>query len=335
MARLSGLIRKMSGSAGDFTFKRSGGETVVSEKVTDVKNVRSSAQQRHRMKWANVVQMYKGLCEFLKDAFEGKVGRVTDYNAFVKINMNYPAAYLTKAQVAGGACIVAPYQVSQGSLPSIITTGTGSNRVTDISLGGLTIDETTTIGEVSNAIYINNKGYSYGDKISFISVLQMVSPLTGIPYARFEGTNIELDKSSRVPIWSKVNKAGFCSVNGYLGHGESEGDGAYCWIHSTIKNGEVRVSTQFLLDNNPLLTEFMGQDAYDTAVATYGGEKNNFLAPSRSSDWNNELSFGGNSGNDAGGNSGNDSGNSGNSGQQSGGGNSGDDDDDGGFGGGF
>ena len=166
----------MSGSAGDFTFRRTGGETFVSEKVTSVKNVRSTAQQRHRMKWANVVQMYKGLSEFLMNAFEGKVGRVTDYNVFVKINMNYPAAYLTKAQVAGGACVVAPYQVSRGSLPSIITTGTGSNRVTDISLGGLVINESTTIGEVSNAIYLNNDGYEYGDKLSFISVLQMVNP---------------------------------------------------------------------------------------------------------------------------------------------------------------
>ena len=43
MAILNGIIRKMSGSAGDLTFKTLNGQTVVSEKVVRMTNPRSVA----------------------------------------------------------------------------------------------------------------------------------------------------------------------------------------------------------------------------------------------------------------------------------------------------
>ena len=44
MAQLEGLIRKMNGSVGDFTFKQVKGQTIVSEKVTHIANPRTEAQ---------------------------------------------------------------------------------------------------------------------------------------------------------------------------------------------------------------------------------------------------------------------------------------------------
>ena len=58
MAILNGIATKLNGSAGSLTFRRSSGRTIVSEKANEVKNTRTSAQQRHRMKWANVVHVY-------------------------------------------------------------------------------------------------------------------------------------------------------------------------------------------------------------------------------------------------------------------------------------
>ena len=43
MAILKGIIRKMTGSAGQLTFKRLNGQTIVSEKVSNVKNTRTAA----------------------------------------------------------------------------------------------------------------------------------------------------------------------------------------------------------------------------------------------------------------------------------------------------
>ena len=56
MAILKGIIRKMTGSAGQLTFKSLNGQTIVSEKVSNVKNTRTAAQQRHGFGTAGVRQ---------------------------------------------------------------------------------------------------------------------------------------------------------------------------------------------------------------------------------------------------------------------------------------
>ena len=181
MAILNGMIRKMKGSAGDLTFKTVSGRTIVSEKTTRVKNSRTTAQQKVRMKWANMVQMYKGIAPLLNNGFETKATGVSDYNMFVKVNSQRIPVYLTKSLVANGACIVAPYQITQGTLTSIVIQGEGAKATTNISLGKLTINASTTIAEFSNAVVQNNSEYEYGDQISFFSILQKVNAATGVP----------------------------------------------------------------------------------------------------------------------------------------------------------
>ena len=279
MAILNGMLRKMKGSAGSLTFKTVKGQTVVSEKVTDVKNSRTSAQQKHRMKWGNIIQMYKGIAPLLNYGFESKPSNMSDYNMFVKINMQQTPVYISKDQVSGGACIVSPYQITQGSLPSIVVTGEGANRVTDIALGGLNITASTTVAEFSNAVVLNNDNYNYGDQISFFNILQRVNAATQIPFGVFNASSVVLDKKNNATLWSTVMGVGFASKSGFLGHGANDGDGAFCWVHSRKSNGKTLVSSQSLLDNNPTLALYTDEDAYYNAVNTYGGESDIFLSP--------------------------------------------------------
>ena len=110
MGKLSGIISKISGSAGNVTFKVRNGETIVSEKVTHIRNPRSNAQMQTRTKWGNIIAMYKGIRPLLNYGFENKPKNLSDYNMFVKLNMQRPAVYLTKQQVAGGGCVACAYQ---------------------------------------------------------------------------------------------------------------------------------------------------------------------------------------------------------------------------------
>ncbi|MBO4663556.1 MAG: hypothetical protein J5663_03980 [Bacteroidaceae bacterium] len=284
MAILNGMLRKMKGSAGSLTFKTVKGQTVVSEKVTEVKNSRTSAQQKHRMKWGNIIQMYKGIAPLLNYGFESKPNNMSDYNMFVKINMQQTPVYISKDMVVGGACIVAPYQITQGSLPAIVATGEGANRVTDIALGGLSITASTTVAEFSNAVVLNNDNYNYGDQISFFNILQKVNASTQIPFGVFAASSVVLDKKNNSTLWSLVHSVGFASKSGFLGHGASDGDGAYCWVHSRKSNGKTLVSTQSLLDNNPTLALYTDEDAYYKSVKTYGGESDVFLSPDGEAD---------------------------------------------------
>ena len=279
MAILNGIIKKMTGSAGQLTFKTVNGQTVVSEKVTVVKNARTAGQQRQRMKWVNIIRMYSGIAPLLKNGFEKKMAQQSDYNMFVRLNSAASPVYLTKSEADGGGCIAAPYQITQGSLPSIVITGEGAEAKTDIALGSLTISASTTVAEFAKAVVDNNADFDYGDQISFYDVLQRVNAETQIPYCQFSASYVVLDKNSAVKLLDLVNKAGFASVGGVLAHGEDEGDGVFAWVHSRYDGGKTRVSTQFLVNNNSLLDDYRSDDAYAAACKSYGGVSTVFLQP--------------------------------------------------------
>ncbi|MCI7016996.1 MAG: DUF6266 family protein [Prevotella sp.] len=339
MAILNGILKKLNGSAGSLTFKQVNGQTVVSEKATTVKNTRTPAQQRQRTKWGNVVQMYKGICPLINYGFESKALGCSDYNMFMKVNMKNSDIYLTREEVAGGACIAAPYQLTQGTLPSIVIVGSGENVRTDIKLGDLKIDANTLVKDFAMAVVSNNADYDFGDQISFFDVLQRVNAVTGIPYCQFLATNVVLDKTSEVKLLDIVSKYGFATVDGYLGHIEGEGDGVYAWVHSRKSSAKTLVSTQSFVNNNAeMIAEYSGDQAYKRSVQTYGGESSSFLTPGTTTTQATDGSVppvddsgsgGSGSGSDSGG-SGADSG-SGSGGSSAGGSDSGGDEEGGGY----
>ena len=280
MAILNGILKKLNGSAGSLTFKQYAGQTVVSEKISVVKKSNTPMQMRQRTKWGNVIQMYKGICPLINYGFESKPVGKSDYNMFIKVNMKGSDIYLTREEVAGGGCIAAPYQLTQGTLPSIVIVGEGDNVRTDISLGDLTIDAETSVKDFAQAVVNNNADYDYGDQISFFDVLQRVNAVTGIPYCQFLATNVVLDKASEVKLLDMVSKYGFATVDGFLGHIEGEGAGVFAWVHTRKSSGKTLVSTQSLINNNAeVIAEYSGAEAYKRSVKTYGGESSAFLTP--------------------------------------------------------
>ena len=304
MAILNGILKHLNGSAGQLTFKTVNGRTIVSEKVTTVRNVRSPRQLRQRMKWGNLVRMYAGIAPLLKYGFEKKGTSVSDYNMFMRVNNALSPVYLTKYEADGGGCIAAPYQLTQGSLPSIVVTGKGAASVTDIALGDLQISDETTVAEFSQAVVIGNPDFDFGDQLSFYEIRQQVNAETGIPYCQFLASSVVLDKESQVKLWDMASPMGFASVDGHLGHADDEGDSVFAWVHSVKERGKTKVSTQFLIDNNSLLADYTTEEAYQAAAQSYGGSNEAFLTPDSSRVGS---ASGGGSGNGSGG-SGNDSG---------------------------
>ena len=280
MAILNGLLRKMSGSAGDLTFKTLNGLTVVSEKVTKMTNPRSDAQMRVRTRWSNVVAMYSGVRPLLRHGFENKPAGLSDYNMFVKVNMQRTPIYLTKQAVAGGACVATAYQISQGSLPAIVLTGTGQNVKTDIRLGGESITSNTTVAQFSAAVVQNNADYRYGDQISFFLVKQMVNAETGIPYCQFSAAKVILDAANDEKLADVTGSShGFASADGMLAHVGNDGDCAYAWVHTRKSDGKTLVSSQSLVSANTKEAEYKGDAAYNLSKSSYGSSIESFLVP--------------------------------------------------------
>ncbi len=280
MAILNGLIRKMKGSAGQLTFKQVNGQTIVSEKVTAVANPRTDAQMQTRTKFTNIIQMYRGIRPLLNYGFEAKPKTLSDYNMFVKVNMQRTPIYLTKQAVAGGACIATAYQISQGSLPAIVLTGTGQNVKTDIRLGGESITSSTTVAQFSAAVVNNNADYRYGDQISFFLVKQLVNAETGIPYCQFSAAKVILDAANESTLADVTGgSTGFKAVDGNLGHSGSDGDCAYTWVHTRKADGKTLVSSQDLLVANSKESDYQGDNAYTLSKSSYGSSIESFLVP--------------------------------------------------------
>lgn len=61
MARLNGILSKLKGSVGSFTFKQNDGQTVVSEKIIKSTNSKAETLLKQRMKWIKVIQLYQVL----------------------------------------------------------------------------------------------------------------------------------------------------------------------------------------------------------------------------------------------------------------------------------
>ena len=304
MAILNGLIRKMNGSAGQLTFKQVNGMTIVSEKVTAVANPRTDAQMRTRTKFTNIVSMYRGIRPLINYGFEAKPKTLSDYNMFVKVNMQRTPIYLTKSAVAGGACIATAYQISQGSLPAIVLTGTGQNVKTDIRLGGDSITSNTTVAQFSAAVVNNNADYRYGDQISFFLVKQLVNAETGIPYCQFSAAKVILDAANESTLADVTGGShGFASADGMLAHVGNDGDCAYAWVHTRKSDGKTLVSSQSLVSANTKEAEYKGDAAYNLSKSSYGSSVESFLVPdgnaTGSTASNNTPSGGGDDGNDS------------------------------------
>ena len=282
MARLTGIISKLNGSAGNLTFRQKSGKTIVSEKITQTTNAKTELQVKHRMKWANIIREYQVLQPYMKLAFGGTRNGRNDYNKFVSTTLSMIPVYLTKAEVNAGMCIVAPYEITQGNVKSIAISGKGKKAVTDISLGALNITSTTTVAEFSNAVVLNNKLYEYGDQITYFLVHQVVNEVTNIPMAEVDACCIVLNKSNEAKLLSLVDARGFSVQEGHLAALASNdfGNHGMVWIHSRKHNAKTVISTQYLVCENALLEQYQNEDAYLNAVESYGGVNDVYLTPS-------------------------------------------------------
>lgn len=94
MARLNGILSKLKGSVGSFTFKQNDGQTVVSEKIIKSTNSKAETLLKQRMKWTKVIQLYQVLVVNKKNAFGGTRKGRSDMT--IKIRMLENGALFTK-----------------------------------------------------------------------------------------------------------------------------------------------------------------------------------------------------------------------------------------------
>lgn len=165
------FLRKSKGKLAGTTIYTTGGVTIQREIATEVKNPRTKAQMKHRVKLANLVNMYQVLKPFFKYAFENKKPLQSDYNAFVSKNLTASEVYLTKQEAAQNFVIPAPYRISEGTLGIKATEEFDNGAVLGLVVAeDYTISDNTTIASFSQHIISHNPGVVEGMQLSFVAI---------------------------------------------------------------------------------------------------------------------------------------------------------------------
>lgn len=287
MAKIKSMNnRNLIGTMGGAVYYMSKGQNIGREKAAQVSNPRSVAQQEQRMRLGNLVAFYRGNQPWMKQgAFESKKTTWSDYNAFVSANSKVSPVYLTKGQVERGACVIAPYIVTKGTLPAVACEYYPAEEefVSDLYIGNdLTISAATTAAELSAALRANNNGLQLGDQISVIHCIQQTD--NEAPSMIVRAYEFIIDESDNRTLAQLGLDAVLIGEN----NGTLEclttpfaGAGGAAFIVSRTSQGAIKVSTQSLVltpSQETFLALFTSDAAFENASASYGESDENFLA---------------------------------------------------------
>lgn len=272
----------ISGSIDNVVYKNYNGKIVVCRKQTTYRDAKTEGQVVYRVKMRNIQNIYAALKEALRGNFQDKTGRQTDYSRFQGVNMQKPAVYLNKNEVAMKAQVVAPYIVSFGTLPQIEYELKDNWLVTNIGLGNLSITPDTTVSEIALAIVKNNEGWEYDDCIEFMAVKQTEG---NSPTAKCSLAHLVLDKN----VTTKLSEALMVrnasqielgsSAEGFLQMNVSD-NGGFAVIRKRMASKGLMTSTQELAINNPLFDLYHSDQRKQEALDSYGVKRDKtFLVP--------------------------------------------------------
>ena len=276
MAKVNGVGSQMSGKVGQLIYRHTKYGTVVYEAPVKASvPQRTEAQMQVRTQLGNLAAVYGQFNKTLTKGFEGLNGKMSDYNAFVQANMNVVKVYVPKSVRLNGGSVLAPYQITRGTLPSVAMHKNASGvLVSDIAVGSLVIGEETTVADLACAVVAMNADWEEGDQITFFYGVQTTDAVTGVPRARIYGSKVMLNPGDTTPLLEVVSALGFTVVDGCLAMDRAIASGAAVWVHSRddVASGSgVRVSTQFMYVDSALLASYQNAQALVGAANSYGG----------------------------------------------------------------
>ena len=274
MGKIFGANTKISGKVGQLLYRQTRTGTVISElPVKPAIPRRSARQMDRRTQWGNLAAIYKQFDSMLRRGYENLPPQMSVFNAFIQANIDVVKVYITKAIRLNGGAILAPYQITRGSLPSISMAKNASNiLVSSIRLGTLAIDANTTIGQFSQAVIDNNDAFDEGDQLTFFHGIQSIDTVTRTPRATIRGYKVVLSTAEDTKLWDVVDRIGFSVTDNCLATSQQITNGAAVWVHSReTADGALKVSTQLFFVENSALATYQGRTAFTAAANSYGG----------------------------------------------------------------
>ena len=274
-----------TGGAGGYSFYVRKGEQVIRQRKNNSNYgagaSRTYAQMIRRVKWGNLVNVFKAMKSWQPKAYDSKKQGQTDYNIFMQLNINKATAALTREMCLSGCAVIEPCQVSRGSLPPIALAlaGSGNQYVSDIVISNA-IQGPTTVGQLSTDILANNPQFQEGDNLSFCIFYNWKDSRVEWPFVSTRYTEITLDTTSVTVINSipeldnRLSKStgGFLQASWSVGTVTSpNNEVGMVLIHTRKSASMLAVSSQEIVVNgNSIVSEYTGNTWYQTCIDTYG-----------------------------------------------------------------
>lgn len=279
MSILKSILGQLTNRVGNVVMYNANGNNIMRSVPANVKNPRSSAQMEQRVKLAPLVAFYRANREWMRKGFESKPRNWSIYNAFVHANIAASPVCFTKQQADAGAAIVAPWQVTRGSLVPYSLNLVGGKVLTDLFLGStFAFGDTTTVGQFSTAVIANNNNDREGDQLSIVVVTQGTNPGNGMPYLSVKAYEVILNKTDEQLLSKFLPQDILEKSAGALAINVEAIDGAVTMIQSRTENGTLRVSTQSLVVTDDAIMEpYRASVQGDAAAASYGDSGEVFL----------------------------------------------------------
>ena len=272
---------KQVGKVGAYSMYVRDGEQIVRQRQNasnyGEEASRTLAQQTRRVKWSNLVSLFKYMSEWQPRAYENLNKGQTDYNKFMSLNINSASVALTKQQSADGAAVVAPVIVSQGSLvsPDAIAEGTHNISV-GMAWGTGETAAFATIGELSEALVQYNAGWQDGDNLAAVYFLNWLD-IQGTPRCSTMYSELTLDKTNTSPLSSNSLASRMTFTSGGMGidiaPNAADFNDTVGWavIHTRRDSGTLKVSTErIVMVDEDILGNFVTTAQLEAAIESYG-----------------------------------------------------------------
>lgn len=282
MGKFTNIVSaQITGNVGSMNFRRKDGEIVAAQRATTNSSKgdgASYAQRLHRVRIANIANIYRAIALIEKRGWENKGANQSDFNMISKFNLANSPVFLTKQEAELGAAVVAPYAVSRGSLAPTNGRYTGGTIFNfGLSIGEGAIDwDTITIPDFSARIIENNKGWEYGDKLSACVCHQITRTVSGVTVPQVEVVYLEitLDANSTQLVsdmgnWDAMQ---LDAANDHTLQFLDGGDAAFV-IHSRETAGHLLTSEQDMILQNPygeIFRTYTSDAQRDAAMQSYG-----------------------------------------------------------------
>lgn len=277
------------GSVGGVTYRRVGGVTIASQKVPmHVSHTRTAALMLTRMKWVNLVALWKAINQTgWHPSFERENRRISDFNMFLRSNFAAANTFITKSISRAYGCVVAPCRLTSGSFLSEITCDFGGTAFAKTSINySSTLGNSTTLKLFSDTIVTDNPGWTYGDKLTILVVRQDVA--NSVPFANAFAISVTLGNGDyeSTTLLSDLFEVSLLTVtDGKLALAGSL-TGGVAAVQSRSMDGETICSPAMLVVNSSILTNYQGLSAFNAAAESYGGvARNQLLTPDTNADF--------------------------------------------------